>query len=211
MAATYMRIEEVVDYAERNRPVICAGSVGCWGGEFKHPWGVAVDYTTDYIYVADCKNNRVQVLNGNGEFLFDFGHGLMNNPIFITIDKDTVFVSQISCLTVYNLDGNFIKQIGSRGSGERQLVHPRGLLLIRQMVIFMFVITLTIVYRYSEMKESGSRLYQSNAQWTLESPVIRYLYIPIRNLFYMPLVIISLLLLFQRMLVSIYFVRMDSV
>ena len=117
---------EVVDYKERSRPVISTGGVGCWGGEFKHPWGVAVDYTTDCIYVADCKNNRVQVLNGNGEFLFDFGHDLMDNPIFITIDRDIVFVSQISCLMVYNLNGNFIKQIGNIESGERQLVHPRG-------------------------------------------------------------------------------------
>ena len=126
MATAYMPLGETRDHTKGSKPVIGVGSIGCWGGEFKHPWGVAVDYTTDYIYVADCKNNRVQVLDGYGQFLFEFGRGLMDNPIFITIDKDTVFVSQISCLMVYSLDGNLIKQIGSRGSGEGQLVHPRG-------------------------------------------------------------------------------------
>ena len=42
---------------------------------------VAVDYTTDSVYVDDRGNNRVQVFDINGFFLFQFGRYQMRHPM----------------------------------------------------------------------------------------------------------------------------------
>ncbi|KAI6660788.1 hypothetical protein LOD99_10236 [Oopsacas minuta] len=118
----------VVDYKGKVKPVVSVGTGGSGEGQFSYPWGVAVDYRTDNIYVAD-RNNRVQVFSKDGKFLFLFGADKMNCPVCITIDKERVFVSQngAGCLLIFDLKGNFIKQIGTPGSGEGQFNDPRGI------------------------------------------------------------------------------------
>ncbi|KAI6660280.1 Tripartite motif-containing protein 3 isoform X2 [Oopsacas minuta] len=53
----------------------------------------------------------------------------MKYPLCITIDKERVFVSQneAGCLLIFDLKGNFIKQIGTRGSGKGQFNSPYGI------------------------------------------------------------------------------------
>ena len=75
----------VVDYKNKVKPALSIGKAGKTDGQFNKPWGVSVDYTTDNIYVADEQNNRVQVLDRNGRYLFKFGDtdgaGKMNRPL----------------------------------------------------------------------------------------------------------------------------------
>ncbi|KAI6648064.1 RING finger protein nhl-1-like [Oopsacas minuta] len=103
----------VVDYKGKVKPVVSVGTEGSGEGQFSYPWGVAVEYRTDNIYVADKWNNRVQ----------------MKSPLYITIDIERVFVSQYGtgCLLVFDLKGNFMKQIGTPGSGEGQFNSPYGI------------------------------------------------------------------------------------
>ena len=119
----------VVEYEGKVRPVVSVGTEGSGEGQFNSPWGVAVDYSTDNIYVADQSNNRVQVFNKDGKYLFQFGADRMKYPLCITINKERVFVSQYGagCLLVFELKGKFIKQIGTPGSGEGQFTNPRGI------------------------------------------------------------------------------------
>ncbi|KAI6655818.1 RING finger protein nhl-1-like [Oopsacas minuta] len=119
----------VVDYKGKVKPVVSVGAVGSGKGQFNCPWGVAVDYRTDNIYVAEQWNNRVQVFSKDGKFLFLFGADKMNNPLYITIDKERVFVSQngTGCLLIFDLKGNFIKQIDTPGSGEGQFNNSHGI------------------------------------------------------------------------------------
>ncbi|KAI6658158.1 hypothetical protein LOD99_11112 [Oopsacas minuta] len=119
----------VVDYKGKVKPVVSVGTGGSGEGQFRNPWGVAVDYRTDNIYVADQCNNRVQVFSKDGKFLFLFGTDKMKSPLCITIDKERVFVSQYEagCLLIFDLKGNFIKQIGTPGSGEGQFNRPYGI------------------------------------------------------------------------------------
>ena len=122
-------IRAVVDYKGRRTPVLSVG--GRESGEeglFNHPRGVAVEYKTGNIYVADYWNNIVQVFDSNGKYLYKFGDK-MRYPYSITIHQDRVFVVQWGshCVLVYELNGTFIKQLGSEGSGESQFNHPRGI------------------------------------------------------------------------------------
>ena len=53
----------------------------------------------------------------------------MNSPFFIAFCQNKVFVSQYGagCLLVYDLNGTFLKQIGTPGNGEGQLNSPYGI------------------------------------------------------------------------------------
>ena len=53
----------------------------------------------------------------------------MNTPLFIAFNQNKVFVSQYGAgyLLIYDLNGTFLKQIGTPGNGEGQLSHPYGI------------------------------------------------------------------------------------
>ena len=97
-------------------------------GELNCPCGIAIHYKTGNIYIADTRNHRVQVFSCNGDYLFMFGEK-MNQPICICISQNTVFVTQFygHRINVYELEGELIKCVGSKGNGEVQFMHPRGL------------------------------------------------------------------------------------
>ena len=124
----------VVDYEGKVTPVLSIGGTsGGKEGQFSEPWGVAVHYQTGNIFVADQSNHRVQVFDKDGKYLYKFGDrdgaGKMNNPLCIAFYQNKVFVSQNggSCLLVYDLNGTFLKQIGTPGNGEGQLNNPYGI------------------------------------------------------------------------------------
>ena len=123
----------VVDYEGKVTPVLSIGGTsGGKEGQFSSPWGVAVHYQIGNIFVADQGNNRVQVFDKDGKYLYKFGDrdgaGKMHYPLFIVFYQNKVFVSQngASCLLVYDLNGTFLKQIGTPGNGEGQLNSPWG-------------------------------------------------------------------------------------
>ena len=121
----------VVDYRDKVRPVVSVGSEGSSEGQFLNPWGVVFANKTNNIYVADQCNNRVQVFDKDGKYLFKFGDmdgpGKMKSPLCIAIYKEKVFVTQLQGVLVFDLKGNFIFQIGNTGSGEGQFNNPCGI------------------------------------------------------------------------------------
>ena len=119
----------IVAYTNKSKPVVNAGSQGSGKGQFKNPFGIAVDYLTNNIFVADHGNNRVQVFRNDGRYMFQFGSDKMKSPVGIAIVTDRVFVSQYEtgCLLLYNLRGNFIQQIGTQGSSDGQFMNPYGI------------------------------------------------------------------------------------
>ena len=52
-------------------PSVEFGSLGSGDGLFNMPWGSAIDQI-DGIYVSDRCNNRIQVVNRNGVFLYEY-------------------------------------------------------------------------------------------------------------------------------------------
>ena len=119
----------VVQYTGKVRPVVSVGTQGNGRGEFKNPFGVVVENKSENIYVTDQSNNRVQVFDREAKYLFEFGSDKMKQPLCIVIYKDRVFVTQYGdgCLLVYDLNGEFIKRVGTPGSAEGQLKHPCGI------------------------------------------------------------------------------------
>ena len=48
--------------------ISCFGKFGKDVGEFNYPWGIDIDKDQN-IYIADWRNNRVQIFNSNGNYV----------------------------------------------------------------------------------------------------------------------------------------------
>ena len=97
-------------------------------GVFRYPVGITINPETNFIYICDQGNNRVQVYNPSLEFVFLFNKR-MDGPYGICIKQNKVYVAQsgLNCLNVYTTEGNNVKSVGVRGNGKLEFDKPRGL------------------------------------------------------------------------------------
>lgn len=104
------------------------GSHGTSDEQFTFPCGVAYDprngnivITNRIIYKKDEGNNRIQVFDSNGKFLYKFGEngtgiGLLSDPHGIAINPDTGNIAvadfRAKNIKVFDSEGNFIFEFG---------------------------------------------------------------------------------------------------
>ena len=123
-------LKEKVPYHEKIHPVILTGRKGSRIGEI-YPYGLAIDPKSNNIFIADYSNNRVQVFDPVGKYLFTFGEngpGKLTGPFDITIFGDKVYVSLIEKhVNVYSLKGDYINQFGNTGAESEVTSDPRGI------------------------------------------------------------------------------------
>jgi predicted membrane-bound mannosyltransferase/DNA-binding beta-propeller fold protein YncE len=114
------------------------GTFGTEPGQFNEPWGIAVD--EHFVYVADTWNHRVQKFTRDGEFVALFGQsglpevgdtgGLFYGPRDVLILPDgRLLVTDTGNHRIQILDGegNFLDQLGTRGSRLGEMNEPVGL------------------------------------------------------------------------------------
>jgi DNA-binding beta-propeller fold protein YncE len=89
------------------------GSKGTGDGQFNDPTSVAVDPTTNKIYVADAINKRIQVFDSNGKFLTKWSVPEWGEPAGfedLAIDSQTgrLYASSahMNTILVFDLQGN---------------------------------------------------------------------------------------------------------
>ncbi len=87
------------------------------------------------IYVSDLKNDRVQVYDLDGKFLFTWGKtgsgpGEFKAPAGLAIDKnDNIYIAEIgnNRVQVFDKKGNFLTMWGSKGAGNGQFGNTHGI------------------------------------------------------------------------------------
>jgi tripartite motif-containing protein 71 len=112
-------------------------------GQFSYVYGVAVN-GAGHVYVTDNKNARVQVFNGDGRFLFQWGTlgnepGEFSNPNGIALDAQAnVYVvdEDNNRVQKFSSSGVLLGLWGSKGSGDGQLMEPRGIAVDRRGNVF---------------------------------------------------------------------------
>ena len=110
------------------------GKTGSGNGQFLYPQDVSVgvygDLTTGIgnIFVTDSGNNRVQVFNSEGDYLFQFGRfgnteGKFNSPAGIYVDFNfRVYVvdQENNRIQKFDTRGNYLGEFGSFGKGKQE-------------------------------------------------------------------------------------------
>jgi DNA-binding beta-propeller fold protein YncE len=84
----------------------------------------------DFVFVADCVNDRVQVLTPRLDFHSFVGVGEIFGPAGVCADDDVIVVSGEAAhrISVFSRgDGALLRRLGSEGRGDGQLNYPRGL------------------------------------------------------------------------------------
>ena len=110
------------------------GSEGDDDGQFVRPHDLDFSPTEDKLYIVDRDNNRIQVFDKNGTFLFKWGEegegdGEFTLPYGLDVDKEgNVWVADRgnNRIQKFDAEGNFLLAFGSEGEGEsefRELRH----------------------------------------------------------------------------------------
>jgi DNA-binding beta-propeller fold protein YncE len=97
--------------------------------QFRNPRQVWVA-SDDFVFVADCRNDRVQVLTPRLDFHSSVGVGELFRPSGVCADDDVIMVSEsgASRISVFSrCDGARLRRFGTFGRGDGQLYSPHGL------------------------------------------------------------------------------------
>jgi sugar lactone lactonase YvrE len=108
-------------------------------GRLNYPTDVATDEDGD-VYVADFRNDQIQVFSPDGRFLRAFpdrnkvvGKGASGQDgtgiavTSLTVKDGRVYATDKYQVAVFDTDGRFITQFGKPGSGPGDLDHPNGI------------------------------------------------------------------------------------
>ena len=125
-------IKLIPEYVGRESPVLKRCPVGSIKGEFSNPGGIAINRTTNEVFIADKNNSRIQVLTVDGEYLRSFESRHLKEPWDICVSRDAVFVTDLAkeCLLMFSLAGKFINKTGCRGNLPGCFTGIRGLCCI---------------------------------------------------------------------------------
>lgn len=127
-------------YSPEGEHLISWGDYGCEAGEFNLVHSVCTD-STGKVYIADRENHRVQIFDGEGNYLDQWSN--LHRPCGLHIEKDLVYVGQIpthlavneaypnlgACVTIHDLSGKQLARLGDSRPGERpgQFTAPHGI------------------------------------------------------------------------------------
>ena len=141
------------------RPARILGEPGSGPGQFAEPRGLAADGRGN-LYVADTKNNRIQMFDSNGQFVRSFGtagsgNGQLKEPCGVAVDSDgSVLVADTWNHRVahFGPDGSWL---GAFTDDQRGFFGPRAVLLSRN---FLYV-----------ADTGNKRIVRFNKEWKRES------------------------------------------
>jgi uncharacterized protein (TIGR03663 family) len=117
-------------------PARIVGEPGSAPGQLSEPRGLAADARGN-LYVADTKNNRIQMFDGNGQFVRSFGasgsaDGQLKEPCGVAVDSDgSVIVADTwnHRIARFGADGSWL---GAFADDQRGFFGPRAVVLVRE-------------------------------------------------------------------------------
>jgi len=129
--------DSLVGYLGSNGTPMTWGGLGSGIGQLDNPWGVAVG-SDGLVYVTDSGNNRVEVFDGQGNYVRQWGSqgggaGQFEIPAGIAVNSQAnqVYVSSSydDRIEIFDTQGNYQGQWGSTGTGGGLFNNPWGVSL----------------------------------------------------------------------------------
>ena len=116
---TSMNLSCILQYQLDGTFVSKIGKQGTGALEFNWPVGLTIDEYSGDIYICDCGNKRIQVLNKDFSFNSQFGIESLKAPRDVKLTKEFIFVLDQSnpCLHLFNYNHILQKSVISRGKG----------------------------------------------------------------------------------------------
>ena len=129
---TSIKDNSLMEFSMTGQCISRVGSRGKGPLQFYYPTGIAINKTTGQVYVADCGNYRVQVLNADLTFSHMFGSGgsgqrKFRYPRGIAIDSQgLVYVADggNDRIQQFTPKGKHLSSFGTEGSAPGQLTFP---------------------------------------------------------------------------------------
>jgi len=120
-------------YLKKGKLLFQIGSRGSDPEQFTWPRGVAVG-PNDSIVVADSSNHRVQVFDGDGQYIKDFGsygthYGEFDCLAGIAVNRIGQFIISDRYnhrIQVFDPSGTFLRTFGSQGGADGKFSYPWG-------------------------------------------------------------------------------------
>lgn len=124
-------------YKERYKPILSKCMIGSGAGELNNPNAIAVDYSNNEVYIADCFNHRIQILTSEGEFVRQLISNKLTQPYGIALTKFSVYVTDLaqSSLLKFTKTGIFLTKTGRKGIANGEFFSPHGLTYIEGSVL----------------------------------------------------------------------------
>ena len=159
----HLREIESVEYYKRREPLAMKEKRGFGEGEVISPQGIAIDDTSNEVFVVDYHIDLVCVYSSEGDCIAEFGAELLNGPCGICLTGEFIFVSSLSTSVIYKFTktGGFVKSTSLEGENAIQLKSPRGLCVHNEFVyicnnghnrIEMLKLDLTFIKNFGEDK-----------------------------------------------------------
>ena len=98
-------------YASDKQPVWSWGGEASLQNKLSYPHGLALDENTEEIFIVDKVNNRIQVCSFRGEYLRSVGDADLDNPLRITLSRDSIYVSQRENAIIFSFNRSPIECI----------------------------------------------------------------------------------------------------
>ena len=114
------------------------GTSGSGPLQFNHPTGVSINNTNDKFYIADCSNNRIQILNMDFTFSGSIG-SQFSYPIDTAFDSTgNLYIADNNNdrIQVFTPECTFLHTFGGQGSGDGQLKFPNGIAIDRNDTVY---------------------------------------------------------------------------
>ena len=130
----------VVKFSKTGEFLLAWGKKGNGIGEFNLPHAIQVD-AKGLVYVGDRENDRVQVFDGEGKFVRQFG-GMAPFGLFITQDQH-LFVADGRANKIFKLtlDGKVLTSWGATGAESGNFQMPHGLTVAIDGAVYVTEIT----------------------------------------------------------------------
>ena len=115
--------------------IITVGKKGNNPLEFNAPRGIAIHPLNKKLYIVECENHRLQILNLDLTFSSSFGShgsgsGQFSNPWDMAFDSvGNVYVVDSSShhIQVFTAEGEFLRRFGKKGRSNGELDTPTGI------------------------------------------------------------------------------------